>query len=1068
MEMLSEEHVPLRAGIVYDDQKKTVGTYIYLGEEDQELFDSLCDSWLRTYQSDSKFYLTLDLETTGLNPLFPNMEILLHSISWNGKQAIIFEHHKMNLDRYKEVLNTIPLNNHNIKFDLKWLRAKMGVNPIIFWDTMVTCQMGWAGAFPGQRFGLDNVIKQLLVDFKISKDTRKEFIGKRPLSGFTRDQIEYAVKDSLFTHRLVPLIRQRLINQNLMDIWLECEQPLLQEMVEIELEGVDVDKAGIEKMYDEKELHRLELDDQIQEYLNNLPEDVRPKKPKGKKRYNANSIKQVPSMLDAVGIKIPNCKEDTLLTAMAQHKHPLVNLIVDYRSTQTEISKQLKKWKDVFINPLTNKIYPTYSTHGAETGRFSASEPPIHQTTKKLRPMIIAPPGWKISTRDMSQYEMRAAAGIANEPYLLDIYRDRANLLPVIQKIALRYGERDADGFTKTALAGGVPGLLPEELELCKQFSFTDAHKRNAALVFGVDVSQVTGEQREIAKCVSVDSLLHTEWGVVPVGSLLPKRPKAGTYYPLKGVRVVTDRGLAEADQVYYMGRTKAYRVRLVSGEQLVCSGVHQWRTLNKKHQYDWIKTSKLKVDDCVFLKMGELFKPREGTRTKLNKASAGPLLSMALSGQLRAEGDTIQFMSAASLIVKDSILLPYEGKWRDVQTRRKPGQKNGVNIEDVPAGTPLLAVRCPEAAEDVRKVSRYDALMQVAGEGSGWRPIASLLFSLSVEEGNNRHWVCDSYREAQLVRNLLQRFAVPSNVRGPHQNAIGKWTVKSTLRPKEIAVALTEGQHLYERTWRNTKRMVGKRGHELMLAYEWSGTTDSKALREKYPDEFQEELEQCMGSYWPTASMLMENNLLYDRVASIEELGEVEMCDVSVPEGHTVVYNGIVTHNTLGYAILYGSGPATMQQQLAKKNFLYDIDFLSGIQETFFRKLPNITTFIGEVHKSVRDGGYVQSPCGRRRYFSLPPKYMTRKYQMEKEGAQREAVNYFFQNSNAHATKMSMVELTRIFRERYETPPVIIINMHDELAIKALDKDIDEVYELQGKIMEEWGALSINNTCPV
>ena len=62
------------------------------------------------------FFITLDLETTGLKP--HEGKILLVSISWDGRNSIIFCPEYYNLDLFKQVLNTIPINNQNIKFVL--------------------------------------------------------------------------------------------------------------------------------------------------------------------------------------------------------------------------------------------------------------------------------------------------------------------------------------------------------------------------------------------------------------------------------------------------------------------------------------------------------------------------------------------------------------------------------------------------------------------------------------------------------------------------------------------------------------------------------------------------------------------------------------------------------------------------------------------------------------------------------------------------------------------------------------------------------------------------------------
>lgn len=494
---------PVRAGYCRDVNGKLIGTYIYLQEEDQWLLDEFCTRWLETYSVNKNFMLAIDLETMGLNPVLPNIELLLHCISWNGKQGLVFEHHKFDLTLYKKVLSTIPLLNHNLKFDAKFWIKKMGVAPNLYWDTMTATQMGWAGCFPGigKKFGLDNVVANILVDYKMAKETRNQFIGKPPLSGFTLEQIEYSARDAMLTYQLYHPQYNRLKNQGLLDNFLNVEMPLLEILSYTELEGVDIDVPALIKYYDEREVKLEELKERIQELIEEVPPEKRPKLPKSNKdgKYNVGSSTQLPSLLEMFSIKVPDTRAETLLAAKGQHDHEFLNLAVAYRETKTEISKQAKSWKEKWIWPETNKIYPTFFVHGAETGRLSAADPPIQQTTHQMRELIIAPPGWSIVSNDYSQYEFRGCAAYTEEQVLVDAYKERAVLLPHLEELCVKYGYLDPDDFCKKVTKGAVK-VTDSERDLIVAFTLTDIHRRNAALVFGVDVSKITGTQRDVGK----------------------------------------------------------------------------------------------------------------------------------------------------------------------------------------------------------------------------------------------------------------------------------------------------------------------------------------------------------------------------------------------------------------------------------------------------------------------------------------------------------------------------------------------------------------------------------------
>lgn len=505
---------PIRAGVLYDDapQPNIVGRYIYLQEDDQELLDRFCQSWLDTYEQDRNFFLTLDLETHGLNPVLEENEILLHGISWDGYSAIVFEHQKFDLTLYKQVLNTIPINNHNIKFDFRWLIHFLGVHPIILWDTMVCAQIGWAGIFPeyqGKKYSLDNVVQQMLPPYKMSKTVRKEFYTKRAGTGFSRSQIEYGVRDAILTHKLVEPQMIRLHNHGLMDLWLDLELPLLQEFVYLELEGVPVNMQTALRLYKEKETELIQWGEELNQQIRELPDGVRPRVgPKG--NYNPMSAKQLPVILNAIGIRVMNTEAETLKTAFADSPHPILKQVIEYRTLFNQISKLLKKMCAEFIDPRTNKIYPAWSTCGAETGRLAVQSPPLHQIQEWARCIVEAPEGWILLDRDYSQFEFRACAALTGEPRLIKLFEDRARILPDVRGLVQGLGAQDPDDFCKKLFshkAKDVEAMAPyrarmsdADLELLKEFTRLDIHRANAASVFNIPTDEVDGAQRTVCK----------------------------------------------------------------------------------------------------------------------------------------------------------------------------------------------------------------------------------------------------------------------------------------------------------------------------------------------------------------------------------------------------------------------------------------------------------------------------------------------------------------------------------------------------------------------------------------
>lgn len=531
---------PVRAGLLYDDapEKHLIGRYIYLQEDDQQLLDRFCASWLASYEQDKNFFLVLDLETHNLSPRKEDSELLLQCISWDGETGLVFEHQKFDLTLYKQVLNTIPLANHNQVFDFPWMIHHLGVQPILFWDTMVCAQIGWAGAFPdfqGKRYSLDNCVMQLLPPLRMSKTVRKDFYTKRAGTGFSRAQIEYAARDALLTHRLVKPQMIRLANQGLMDLWLEVELPLLRSVIENTVLGIPVNSETATKLLLAKEAEYEERLQELQNLILALPEKQRPKPGPGN-FYNPKSAKQLPVILNTVGIKVPNTEAQTLEYALAEHQHPVLEKVMQCRKLTDEIGKFLKKLVSEHIEPSTGCIYPSVSTCGAETGRQAISNPPLHQLQEWARPIIEAEPGCSLIDRDMSQFEFRACAAETGEESLIKLFQDRSLILPDVRGVANQFGWRDVDDFCKKIFshkAGDVAKtqtvrdqLTEAQFVLLRQFTNLDIHRANASLIFDLPTEEVSGEQRSVAKTLGYAVLYGS--GVDTIRASLAKD---GFYY---------------------------------------------------------------------------------------------------------------------------------------------------------------------------------------------------------------------------------------------------------------------------------------------------------------------------------------------------------------------------------------------------------------------------------------------------------------------------------------------------------------------------------------------------------
>ena len=150
--------------------------------------------------------------------------------------------------------------------------------------------------------------------------------------------------------------------------------------------------------------------------------------------------------------------------------------IIDLILEQRQLSKLIGTYVDALpglVNPRTGRLHTSFNQAGAETGRLSSTNPnlqniPIRsEVGREIRRAFIAEAGNVLLSADYSQVELRILAHICEDEYLL------------------------------AAFARGE-----------------DIHASAAAKVYGVPLSQVTKEQRSVAKMMN----FATSYGVTAFG----------------------------------------------------------------------------------------------------------------------------------------------------------------------------------------------------------------------------------------------------------------------------------------------------------------------------------------------------------------------------------------------------------------------------------------------------------------------------------------------------------------------------------------------------------------------
>ncbi|MBQ6808814.1 MAG: DNA polymerase I [Firmicutes bacterium] len=253
---------------------------------------------------------------------------------------------------------------------------------------------------------------------------------------------------------LVEKLRQRLTECGMLELYTDMELPLSFVLADMEINGINVDKAQLEAMSQELLAEEKDCQSKIYELAG--------------MEFNLNSPKQLGSVLfEKMGIpplkktKTGYSTDAEVLETLAP-LYPVAQLLLDYRmvaklrSTYTEGMAKL-------INPRSGKLHTRFTQTVTATGRLSSVEPnlqniPVRQEQgRRIRKVFTASaPERLLLAADYSQIELRVLAHVTGDEKLIAAYRE---------------GE--------------------------------DIHARTAAEVLGIPLEQVTSEQRRQAKAVN-------------------------------------------------------------------------------------------------------------------------------------------------------------------------------------------------------------------------------------------------------------------------------------------------------------------------------------------------------------------------------------------------------------------------------------------------------------------------------------------------------------------------------------------------------------------------------------
>ena len=374
-----------------------------------------------------------------------------------------------------------PILAHNSKYDLKVIYIGTGILLETIHDTMLVESIIYRGI--GKVFYSLQELVQLYTGEVLDKDIRETFIEFK--GDLSNEQLTYSAMDVLYLETIYGKQMELLVSKGLSNIY-RLEMDLVPVLVVMELTGVYLDGkewTGLkEKAMVDMEVSYNKILDVIMDkidftsYANGavladmfyVP--VKTKKARLaietlvdasvlrgwlRENININSHKQLLAILTKVyRMNLPSTDEK-ILKEVKDDK--IIPHILEYRG----YNKKITTYGEDFlkhVHPVTGRIHSEFIQNGTTSGRFSSTNPNLQNipADAEYRRPFKAPDGKKLLSLDYSQQEYRLAGAISKDPVIIEAY--------VLGK---------------------------------------DMHTSTAAIIYGIELGDVTKEQRGTGKTIN-------------------------------------------------------------------------------------------------------------------------------------------------------------------------------------------------------------------------------------------------------------------------------------------------------------------------------------------------------------------------------------------------------------------------------------------------------------------------------------------------------------------------------------------------------------------------------------
>ena len=359
-------------------------------------------------------------------------------------------------DEFKSILTDGNIAKYG--YDLKFQRNILAYNGIELSGKIMDIELMHYLVNPEKGHKIDILSKAYLgIDLEASMPEKAEETSLSLFDEIPENEVDTdRSAEAVATLMLGEKIGAELIRMELTDLYDSMEAPLVPVLSSMEMEGVKIDLAQLRQYSSALATEMNEIQERVREMAQEPDLNIMSPKQIGILLFE--KMKLDSRIKPKAGVRYSYPTDEETLSSLSD-KHPIINEILEYRGVKKLLSTYIEPLPS-YISSVTGKIHTTFNQALTATGRLSSSKPNLQNIPirtdrgKEIRKAFIpSRPAGVIVSADYSQIELRIMAHLSCDQQLIAAFRN---------------GE--------------------------------DVHAMTAAKIFGIDIKDVTSDQRRIAK----------------------------------------------------------------------------------------------------------------------------------------------------------------------------------------------------------------------------------------------------------------------------------------------------------------------------------------------------------------------------------------------------------------------------------------------------------------------------------------------------------------------------------------------------------------------------------------